>query len=37
VQLEGLGRPLQIGAVLRDYAGRGEKLLTAYRAALEQL
>jgi hypothetical protein len=36
VQLEGLGRPLQIG-VLRDYARRGEKLLTAYRAALEQL
>jgi hypothetical protein len=37
VQVEGLARPLQMGSVLRDYAGRGRQLLAAYRAALEQL
>ena len=33
----GISRPLLVGAVLQDNAGRGESLLSSYRRALEQL
>lgn len=36
-KIDALGEPLRIGGVLRDYAGRGGRLVDQYRAALEQL
>lgn len=36
-RVDGLEQPLRIGGVLRDYAGRGRRLVDEYRAALEQL
>jgi hypothetical protein len=37
LRIDGLAEPLRIGGVLRDFAGRGARLVAAYRAALEQL
>jgi hypothetical protein len=36
-RLDALEQPLRVGAVLRDYAGRGRRLVDQYRKALEQL
>jgi hypothetical protein len=36
-RLDALAQPLRFGAVLRDYAGRGRRLVESYRAVLEQL
>ena len=37
LRVDGLAQPLRTGGVLRDYAGRGRRLVDEYRAALEQL
>jgi len=37
LRVDGLAQPLRIGGVLRDYAGRGRRLLEQYRAALAEL
>jgi type II secretory pathway pseudopilin PulG len=37
VRIDGIDQPLRVGAVLRDYASRGARLVRAYRTALEGL
>jgi hypothetical protein len=37
MRIDGVSEPLRIGGLLRDNARRGTRLVTAYRATLEQL
>jgi hypothetical protein len=37
LRIDGVSEPLRIGGLLRDNAGRGQRLAAAYRATLEQL
>ena len=37
VRVDGISQPIRLGGVLRDYAGRGEQLVEAYRATLLEL
>jgi hypothetical protein len=37
VRMDGIAQPLRLGGVLRDYAGRGQQLVAAYRTTLLEL
>lgn len=37
MRVDGISEPLRIGGLLRDNAARGQRLVAAYRATLEQL